>query len=404
MTSLRFPSSLEELTPEIMTALLAEQRPEAVVSSVNVIQSASRGDGVASTADRVALELVYDRDAGLPSRMLLKTVLLHRGLRFGPSAIQMTGKVFDLLGALPFGSRLRPWVFSAIGAYQRRYPHAPDAMYINEVRFYRTIRRNLSIEVPVCFGSIFDEANRSFGVLMEDLTLRGARFPNALTHVTVEEIRGLLATQAALHAAYWESPSFASELRWLATPVGGGMYPVFQALGLDLIRNQVETNEYKAALLEPLGKTVDELWDALWKAQQMLATGPQTLLHGDPHIANTYLLPGQGGGFLDWQLMVKGRWAHDFTYLLITGLASEDRRKHERDLLSFYLDELRRHGVDSPPEPNDAWLRYRQAAIWGLVIGWLITPTENYGEALTAANISRLVTAVRDLETLEALV
>jgi len=403
MTELRFPSSLDRLTPEIMTALLAEQRPGVLVTDVNVIHSAHRGDGVASTADRVALELAYERALGLPSRMMLKTVLLHRGLRFGPSAIQLTGKVFDVLGSLPFGSRLRPRVFSVIGAYQRRYPHAPDAMYINEVRFYRTIRGKLSIEAPECFGSVFDEGNRSFAVLMEDLTLRGARFPNALTSVTVDEIRGLVATLAALHARYWQSPSLASEFRWLATPVAGGMFPVFQALGLDLIRNQVETNAYKAAAISPLSKTVDELWDALWKAQQVLATGPQTLLHGDPHIANTYLLPEQSGGFLDWQLMVKGRWAHDFTYLLITGLASEDRRKHERDLLSFYLDELRRHGVENPPGPNEAWLHYRQAAIWGLVIGWLITPTENYGEAITAANISRLVAAVQDLETLEAL-
>jgi hypothetical protein len=403
MTRLRFPSSLDRLTPEIVTALLAEQRPGVVVKEVNVIHSAHRGDGVASTADRVALELAYESGVGLPSRMLLKTVLLHRGLRFAPSAIQLTGKVFDVLGSLPFGSRLRPRVFAAIGAYQRRYPHAPDAMYINEVRFYRTIRDTLSIEAPKCFGSIFDEANRSFGVLMEDLTLRGARFPNALTNVTVDEIRGLVATLAALHARYWQSPLLTSELQWLATPVAGGMYPVFQALGLDLIRNQVETNAYKAAAISPLGKSVDELWDALWKAQQMLASGPQTLLHGDPHIANTYLLPDQSGGFLDWQLMVKGRWAHDFTYLLITGLASEERRKHERDLLSFYLDELRRHGVENPPGPDEAWLRYRQAAIWGLVIGWLITPTENYGEAITAANISRLVAAVQDLETLKAL-
>ncbi len=404
MTRLRFPSSLDRLTPEVMTALLAEQRPGARVTHVNVVESAHRGDGVASTADRVALDLEYESDVGLPSRMLLKTVLLHRFLRFGPSAIQMTGKVFDVLGSFPLGARLRPSVFSAIGAYQRRYPHAPDAMYVNEVQFYRTIRPHVSIEAPECFGSIFDEAHRSFGVLMEDLTLRGARFPNALTSVSFEEIRGLLATLAALHARYWASPLFASELQWLATPVSGGMYPVFQALGLDLIRNQVETNAYKAALIEPLGKTVDELWDTLSKAQEILATGPQTLLHGDPHIANTYLLPDGRGGFLDWQLMVKGRWAHDFTYLLITGLASEDRRKHERDLLSFYLDELRRHGVDSVPGHNEAWLRYRQAAIWGLVIGWLITPTENYGEAITAANISRLVAAVQDLETLEALV
>lgn len=400
----RFPSALGRLTPEVLSALLSEQRPGVVVTRVNIIESANRGDGVASTADRVALELSYEADQGLPSRMLLKTVLLHRGLRFGPSAIALTGKVFELLGAAPFGSRLRPALFSAIGAYQRRFPHAPDAMYRNEVRFYRTIRPGLSIEAPQCFGSVFDESNRSFAVLMEDLTLRGARFPNATARVTPDEVAALVSTLAALHGRYWESPSLGLELRWLPTPLSGGMYPVFQALGLDLVRNQVETNAYKAAAIEPLRKTVDELWSALWTAQRMAATGPQTLLHGDPHIGNSYLLPDGRAGLLDWQLMVKARWAHDFTYLLITGLSAEERRKHERALLGHYLDELRRYGVEEPPEPNEAWLRYRQSAIWGLVIGWLITPTENYGEEITAANISRLVTAVQDLETFEALV
>lgn len=403
MTDLSFPSSLEDLTPQIVTALLSEPHPDAVVTEVRVLKSASRGDGAASTADRVVLELEYQSDVGLPSRMVLKTVLLHRGLRFGPQAIEATGRVLRVLGALPFGVILRRSLFSVIGAYQRRYPHAPDAMYVNEVRFYRSIRPRLSIEAPACFGSVFDEAHRSFGVLMEDLTLRGARFPNAMTEVTLEEMQGLVRTLAALHARYWESPSLQTELRWLATPVSGGMAPVFRAMGLDLIRNQVETNAYKAALIEPLGRTVDQLWEALWKAQDILCSGPQTLLHGDPHIANTYLLPGAPGGFLDWQLMVKGRWAHDFTYLTITGLSPEQRRRHERDLLALYLDELGRVGVPNAPSADDAWLRYRQAAIWGLVIGWLITPTENYGEAITAANLDRLVTAVQDLETLRAL-
>ncbi|MGB9339052.1 MAG: phosphotransferase [Polyangiales bacterium] len=403
MSNNAFPSKLERLSPAIVTALLCEQRPGVLVKAVEVIESASRGDGLASTADRVALELEFEEDSGLPSRMMLKTVLLGRALRFGPSAIWLTGRVLDLLTALPFGARLRPWVFSAIGAYQRRYPHAPDAMYLNEVRFYREIRPQLSIEAPECFGSVFDEKHRTFGVLMENLGLRGARFPNALTSVDLDEIRGLVSTLAALHARFWQSPALDSELDWLATPVSGGMYPVFQALGLDLIRNQVETNAYKAELIMPLGKTVDELWDALCKAQEILASGPQTLLHGDPHIGNSYLLPGARGGFFDWQLMVKGLWAHDFTYLMTTGLSTEDRRAHERDLLGFYLDELERRGVHSPPRPDEAWLRYRQAAIWGLVIGWLITPTENYGEAITAANISRLVAAVQGLETLRAL-
>ena len=403
MTGLRFPSNLDRLSSEVVTSLLAEQRPAVLVRAVNVVDCATRGDGLASTADRVDLELEYEVDAGLPSRMMLKTVLLHRRWRFRASAIQRTAKVLGLLGALPFGSRLRPWLFSAMGAYQRRYPQAPDAMYRNEVRFYREIRPQLSIEAPECFGSVFDEANRSFAVLLENLALRGARFPNAMTKVDVDEIRALVTTLAELHARFWQSPAFNSELGWLATPVSGGMYPVFRALGLDLIRNQVETNAYKAAMIAPLGRTVDELWVALWKAQEILASGPQTLLHGDPHIGNAYLLPGARSGFLDWQLMVKGRWSHDLTYLLVTGLSTEERRQHERDLLGFYLDELERHGVESPPKPDEAWLRYRQSAIWGLVIGWLIAPTENYGQAITEANIARLVAAVQDLKTLEAL-
>ena len=57
----------------------------------------------------------------------------------------------------------------------------------------------------------------------------------------------------------------------------------------------------------------------------------------------------------------------------------------------------------SPPSFEHAWLRYRQAAIWGLVIGWLICPPVNYGEAITTANVGRMAKACEDLATLEAL-
>lgn len=177
------------------------------------------------------------------------------------------------------------------------------------------------------------------------------------------------------------------------------MYPVFRALGLDLIRNQIETNPFKGELIAPLGRSVDELWGALWRAQELLDAGPRTVLHGDPHIANTYLLPNGDAGLLDWQLMVRGRWAHDVTYILVTALGTEERRRSERELLSFYLDALRENGVGGAPALDDAWETYRRAIAWGLVIGWLITPPENYGEEITAANIRRLVDAALDLDT-----
>lgn len=41
--------------------------------------------------------------------------------------------------------------------------------------------------------------------------------------------------------------------------------------------------------------------------------------------------------------------------------------------------------------------------IWGLVIGWLITPPQNYGVPITRANIAKMVQAMLDLDTLGAL-
>ena len=61
-----------------------------------------------------------------------------------------------------------------------------------------------------------------FGVIMEDLGLRSARFPNATTPVSIDEMRGLVTTLATLHAHYWQSPRFEADLRWIATPCSPG--------------------------------------------------------------------------------------------------------------------------------------------------------------------------------------
>jgi hypothetical protein len=280
-------------------------------------------------------------------------------------------------------------------------PHAPRVMYRTEVRFYREIRPELAIETPHAFAGVFDDETGTFGLLMEDLTLRGASFPSALTPIGLETITGLVETLAALHARFWASPRFRGDLAWVATPRAGGMYDTFKTFGFELIQRQLQF-EFKAELLRPLGRPFEQIWDDLWRLQAILDQEPTTLLHGDPHIGNTYLLPCGSGGLLDWQLMVKGRWAHDVTYLLVSGLTPEQRRAHERDLLAHYLGELGRRGVDAP-DFEAAWLLYRQSVVWGLVIGWLITPPENYGEAITTENVSRLVTAARDLETFRAL-
>ena len=356
-----FPSDLEELTPTILTAALSEWRPGVAVDRVDIVAAKRCGDGIASTADRVVLDLTYapGTGAGLPQRLILKTMLAS--------------------------------------------PHAPEAMYENEVRFYRELRADLDIETPTAFAGSFDPATGRFGLLLEDLDARDARFPSALDPVSLDEVRSILGHLATLHARFWDSPRFGGDLAWVATPTSGGMFEVFDQIGLELIEDQVARNPFKQELIAPLGRTVADMWGLLWTVQARHTQAPTTLLHGDPHVGNTYLLPGARGGLLDWQLMMRGSWAHDVTYLLVTALDPETRRAHQWDLLGAYLDRLAGSAVGDVPSAADAFEQYRAAALWGLVIGWLICPPENYGPEITAANISRTVAAVDDLETFAAI-
>ncbi len=176
-----------------------------------------------------------------------------------------------------------------------------------------------------------------------------------------------------------------------------------QNTGREFLLFQVERCEYKQELLVRLKRSFDEVWKCLWRAQAILATQTPTLLHGDTHFGNTYLLPRHRVGLLDWQLMNRGCFSHDLSYILLTALDIEYRRAHERDLLAHYLERLGANGVESVPSLEDAWLLHRQTAIWGFFIGWMITPVENYGEEILHANLERLATGLEDLETLSAL-
>jgi len=395
-----------DLDLDALRERLSANYPSVDLRGLEVLERARCGDGLASTADRVRVGLEFGDSAGtgpLPAELVVKTILLRPALRFGLPVILTTAKVTRALGRVPLlGRAASPMVFALIGIYQHWFPHAPAAMYVNESRFYAQLRPELEIEAPHAYASWFDERNGSFQIAMEDLSARGAEFPNATGSRSLAQIRSLIDNLARLHARYWASPRFSADLAWVASTRRGGMFPVFDAIGFDLIRDQVRRSPDKRELLAPLERSLESLWAATWQAQAVFEGDPQTLCHGDAHIGNSYLL-GDRAGLLDWQLMVRGCWAHDLSYSLATGLSIEDRRTHERALLGEYLERLASHGVADPPSFEHAWLRYRQGMIWGLVIGWLITPPQNYGVEITRANIGKMVAAIQDLDTLTAI-
>ena len=143
---------------------------------------------------------------------------------------------------------------------------------------------------------------------------------------------------------------------------------------------------------------------AMWvRTVATLARGPQILLHGEAHIGNTYVLPGDQTGFLDWQVVRRGNWVQDVGYFLIGALTIEDRRRCERELLAVYRDALALPQSDLPSE-DEIWLRYRQSPAYGLAI-WLSTlGTDGWQRHEVAKALAqRYGAALEDLETLSAL-
>lgn len=250
-------------------------------------------------------------------------------------------------------------------------------------------------------GGHFDPATKRYVLIMEDVTRRGAIFPSNLEAVGVANVRRILDVVAALHSRYWESDRFSGDLSWMETHLKGGVEDHMQSVIPEQgISSQLELHKFKREILERLETTERELFGAMCANKKHQATLPQTLLHGDLHIGNTYRMPDGSVGLHDWQLCVRGFALHDVTYIINTALSIEERRSSERSLLDYYREKLIEFGVVNPPDRDMLWLEHRRASLWTLYIGWLTCPPESYGWETMAVALLRVSTAVEDHGTL----
>lgn len=353
-----FPAEAEAITPEILTAVIQPRHPALEVERFDVVKSLRYGDGMVSTAGRIAGRL-----------------------QFAPNS-----------GPAPFQDVILK--VSREAAYR-------NPLYADEAAFYSRLRDEIGIEVPGFLGGGYDPETGEFGLILEDLTVRGACFPNATTLVTVEQVRDILEVLATLHARYWQSPRFRDDLAWVESHVHGDICTYFNAQEgvVGHIEREVAAAQFKQEMLQAIGMDLPTLLAGVQAVQRHQATLPQTLLHGDTHIGNTYRLPDGKVGLLDWQLMVRGYCIHDVTYLITTALPVAVRRVEEHALLAWYRERLAAHGCQDVPSFEEMHLEYRLAVVWGVYIGWLTTPVVNYGWEICIANHIRLMTAFHDHDT-----
>jgi sulfur transfer complex TusBCD TusB component (DsrH family) len=316
IAELSIPQGWDEITADWMTAALAGHFPNATVGDVAVVL---RDDG---TNRRARLQLTYSAGTG-PSTVFAKAVDPEHA---------------DLV-ALTSGLYHEPRLFSS-GVV-------------------------LPLDHPTVFAAIIDEDRRDFLMIMEDVVARGADPRDSTRPMTIDQVANGVRGLARMHSAYWE--------RVESNPALGWVEPFVAFAGLEYAPLHIahgRLGDTVPAEIPALSGT--ELFVDIWARYiGTLTSSPQTLLHGDPHIGNTYVLPDDEVGFLDWQMARRGNWSLDLGYFLQGALTIEDRRRGERDLLDEYRAALTLP-AEEMPTAEDVWLRYRASVAHGLAI-WMAT-------------------------------
>jgi hypothetical protein len=315
----RIPTQWTQVTPDWMTSAIASHHPQAKVGEVTLLNV----------------------DDGTNRRARFG---LHYAAGSGPAS-----------------------VFLKAHAAAHRVVHLRNGNLFNEARLFAS-GVALPVDHPLVYKSIVDYLRLDFLLVMEDLTRRGADPRDATRPMSVEQVAHGLRGLARLHSRYWGlSRATHPPLRWVKTwqPSKGWQVGLRKRIPIGLARG---AQALPAAVRYLDGDTVVDLWSAYVRT---LSRGPLTLLHGDAHIGNTYVLPDGDVGFLDWQVLRRGSWSQDVGYFLVSALTEQDRRNHETDLLAAY-----REALDVPatqmPTREDCWLHYRASAAYGLAI-WLST-------------------------------
>jgi hypothetical protein len=343
---LPIPTSWENVTPEWMTAALTQSHPDVEVDTVELMLV---DDG---TNRRARFGLTYAAGSG-PETLFLKAADPdHAALNAA------TGGLF------------------------------------NEARLFGT-DLSLPIEHPVVYLALFDEPGLNFLLVMEDVTNRGGDPRDSTRPLTVEQatdgVRGL----ARLHSRFWgDRLTTNDELSWLEPLVAWqGMH---RGITIGLQRCADGVPDQVSALT---GREIEAVWT---RYIATMTHETHTLLHGDPHVGNTYVLADNRVGFLDWQVAHRGHHAVDLGYFLQGAVTIEDRRACESDLVDEYLRALDIPD-DDRPDRDETWLHYRASAAHGLAL-WMATAASDTWQKpeISMALAQRYAAAYAELDTAAA--
>ncbi|MET7337826.1 phosphotransferase [Nonomuraea sp. NPDC005650] len=274
-------------------------------------------------------------------------------------------------------------------------PLAPGYARITqtEANFYRELAATVGVNTARPRYTAIDGRTGHGLSVMDDVVAAGGRFLTPLEPYSPKEAMASLEQLAVMHALHWGGAGLDGHA-WLRNRLA------------DLAESPLRTvAELQELLDDPRGDALPAaIKDAgrVTRALQALArhTDGQidTLVHGDAHAGNLFVLDG-ATSLVDWQLLQRTNWGLDVAYHLGAVLSVEDRRESERDLLDYYLQRLAALGVMAPSR-QEAWDVYRAGVAYGYYL-WAVT--RRVDPPVIHEFCKRLGTAVADLESFELL-
>lgn len=276
---------------------------------------------------------------------------------------------------------------------------AMQHLYLRETSFYSLLAPVISTRTPECYFVARDEED-DFLLLLEDMAparavdqfdgLDIATAKNGLSHLA--GLHGPTMGLDELHQAPWLA-GVAESLR----PLYSAILPTLFANFLDRYASDID--EATSAFIRRLGENLSAFssYDAYAKC----------VTHGDFRTDNL-LIEARGAEVplcvVDWQTIGVGSPMLDVAYFLTTSLSIEDREAHDRELLSYYLDELALFGPQLPVDVAEAeFARYTLQPVVMLVCAAVLVERTERGDQMFLSMIDRGIRAATSWDAFEQL-
>ena len=317
MSELPIPSSIDDITPEWLTAALNEGGEACSVASLDQVEI---GAGLGVSASIYRITPTYSSGSG-PETVIAKV------------------RQVDELAAM------RSFMLQF---YQR------------EASYFRDVAPGSKVKVPQAWWAQASEETPDYCILLQDLG--GLRTVNQLDGLGPDDTKSALTQLAQHHAEWWERRDALAELR-CNFPISHEMYPlILPGLfdnGYVEICKHLDVPDIVHRIAPLFGGRIGAMLAKLGDA-------PLTLLHGDYRADNLMFDPDGSPWVLDWQITGAGTPAYDLGYFLSQSLQSDDLAAHEDELIGHYVSQLEASGVD-PSTIGDLTFAYRLAVLQCLV-------------------------------------